>query len=170
MTSTQLHTKGFTLVELLIVIALLGALVIGLLTALDPIEQIRRGRDAGIRNTASEFFNANIRYYTNKYQFPWGTSGIAATNAYAMGSDITALINAGELKANFYDRAGSSTLSKMLVNSTSATDFSVCMRPDSKSIQRDPATVFGSDGLTSATTCKSQTSGTGGIDCYICFR
>ncbi|MBU4016638.1 prepilin-type N-terminal cleavage/methylation domain-containing protein, partial [Patescibacteria group bacterium] len=39
--------KGFTLIELLIVIAVLGILATGVLIALDPIEQINRGRDSG---------------------------------------------------------------------------------------------------------------------------
>jgi prepilin-type N-terminal cleavage/methylation domain-containing protein len=162
---------GFTLVELLIVIALLGALLIGLLVALDPIEQIRRGQDAGIRNTASEFFNAVNRYYTNKGQFPWGTSTMNAQSIWvAGGNSVTELIEAGELKSNFWTRAGSSTLSRILMNSTSATDLAVCFEPISKAMQKDPVTIFGSNGLTSGATCRSQTTGTAGANCFICFR
>lgn len=162
--------KGFTLIELLIVIALLGALVIGLLTALDPIEQIRRGQDTGIRNTGSEFFNAVNRYYTNKGQFPW-TATYNSRSMTQMGSDVSALMQAGELKSNFYDRVGSANLSKILVTSTSATDLWACFQPISKGMQEDPSTIFGSDGATTGmASCKSQTSGTGGNNCYICFH
>jgi len=55
--------KAFTLIELLIVIALLGALAVGLLAALDPFEQLKKGTDTGVRNTVSEVHGAIIRYY-----------------------------------------------------------------------------------------------------------
>ncbi len=163
--------KGFTLVELLIVIALLGALVIGLLAALDPIEQIRRGQDTGIRNTSSEFFQAVNRYYTNKGAFPWAANITTPETVQSHGADVTSLIAAGELKSNFYTKAGSANLSKVYINSTSGTDISVCFQPISKAMQEDPATLYGSDAsTTNAASCKSQTSGTSGNDCYICFR
>ena len=38
-------SKGFTLIELLIVIELLGALAAGLLAAIDPFEQLKKGVD-----------------------------------------------------------------------------------------------------------------------------
>jgi len=161
-------SKGFTLIELLIVIALLGALVIGLLTALDPIEQIRRGRDTGLRNTTSEFFNALNRYYTLRYQFPWGGTPLTS-NASAMGADVTTLINMGELKSNFYTRAGGANLVQILVTSTSGSDVSVCYRPQSKGFQADPATIYGSSGVT-ASNCKALGGTAGTADCYLCMK
>jgi prepilin-type N-terminal cleavage/methylation domain-containing protein len=160
--------RGFTLIELLIVIALLGALVIGLLTALDPIEQIRRGRDTGLRNTSSEFFNALNRYYTSRYQFPWGGTTLTS-NASAMGTDITALINTGELKSNFYTRAGGANLVQILVTATAGSDLSICYRPQSKAMQLDPATIYGSSGVT-ASNCKSLGGTAGTADCYLCMK
>ena len=46
--------SGFTLVELLIVIALLGALAIGLIGALDPFEQLKKGTDTGTRDLVNK--------------------------------------------------------------------------------------------------------------------
>ncbi len=39
--------KGFTLIELLVVIAVIGVLATIVLAAINPIEQLARGRDAG---------------------------------------------------------------------------------------------------------------------------
>ena len=59
-------TKGFTLIELLIVIALLGALAVALLAALDPLEQINKGTDTGVRNTVAEISGSLVRYASVK--------------------------------------------------------------------------------------------------------
>ena len=67
----KLAQSGFTMIELLIVIAILGILAVAVLSAINPIEQINRGRDTGSRTdseqllTAIERFNAFQRYY------PW---------------------------------------------------------------------------------------------------
>lgn len=163
--------KGFTLIELLIVIALLGALAVGLLATIDPFEQLKKGRDTSIRNTVAEFYNANLRYFSTKGQFAWGTGSTFTAKALnTMGTDITELINVGELKNKFVELAGTGNLAKIYVTSTAAENISVCFKPESKSFQEDPVNFFGSDGVTSATTCKSQTSGTAGIDCYYCVQ
>jgi prepilin-type N-terminal cleavage/methylation domain-containing protein len=160
--------KGFTLIELLIVIALLGALAMGLLAAIDPVEQIRKGRDTTLRNTGANFFNAELRYYAVKGQFTWGTTATSG-NVNALAGDVSSLMNAGELKTNYIAQAGTTNLAKLLLTSTSAQDVAVCFKPESKGFQADPVTIYGSDGVASAATCKSQTS-SGGTDCYMCFR
>ena len=161
---------GFTLIELLIVIALLGALAVGLLATIDPFEQLKKGRDTSLRNTTAEIYNANLRYYAAKGNFPWGTgSTFTAAGVNTMGSYVTDLINAGELKNRFMDLAGTGKLGKILVTSTAAEHIAVCYRPESKSFQIDANTLYSSDGAAVASGCKSQTS-TGGTDCYFCVQ
>ncbi len=167
----NLTQKGFTLIELLIVIALLGALAVGLLATIDPFEQLKKGRDTSIRNTTAEFYNANLRYYSTKGNFPWGTgSTLTVQSLNAMGADVTELINVGELKNKFVELAGTGNLAKIFTTSTGPEHLAVCFKPESKSFQEDPVNFFSSDGQTSGTTCKSQTSGTSGIDCYYCVQ
>lgn len=164
--------KGFTLIELLIVIALLGALAIGLLATIDPFEQLKKGRDTSMRNTVSEYYNANLRYYSTKGEFPWenlnGTEGTAA-NVYTM-SDVSAeLISAGELKERFVELAGTANLANIYVNSTSETHMTVCFDPESKSFDEDPNTVYDASGGTATLTdCKAAGAGSN-ESCYYCI-
>lgn len=165
--------KGFTLIELLIVIALLGALAVGLLATIDPFEQLKKGRDTSLRNTVSELFNANLRYYSIKGQFFWGTQGSAGAVWPNFSSTITELMNVGELKQRFPDLAGTSNLAKIYLNSTGAEQVSVCFKPESKSFQEDANTVYASDGtqVTPVTNCPSGTSGSSATDaCWFCIQ
>lgn len=169
----KLLKQGFTLIELLIVIALLGALAVGLLATVDPFEQLKKGRDTSLRNTVSEFYNANLRYYATKGQLPWGTLGLGSAENLAQGTDMTAAMNAlvglGELKANFRDLAGTGNLAKIWVYSTSPEHASVCFKPESKSFQGDPNTIYNQSGSTSGiASCTSQTGGT--LPCYFCIQ
>lgn len=62
---------GFTMIELLIVIAVLGVLAVAVLSAINPIEQINRGRDTGSRSDAEQLLSAFDRYYTSQEKYPW---------------------------------------------------------------------------------------------------
>ncbi|EKD87270.1 MAG: hypothetical protein ACD_36C00172G0004 [uncultured bacterium] len=161
--------QGFTLVELLIVIALLGALAIGLLATVDPFEQLKKGRDTSVSNMVAEFLNANLRYYSTKGQFTWGTgTTFTARGADTMGSDITSLVNAGELKNRFMDIAGTGNLAKMLVTSTAVDHLAVCYDPESKTFNANANTVYGSGGLATSG-CISESSG-GLESCFYCVQ
>jgi prepilin-type N-terminal cleavage/methylation domain-containing protein len=63
--------KGFTMIELLIVIAILGVLAIAVLAAINPIEQINRGRDTGSRSDAEQLLSAVDRYNASQMIWPW---------------------------------------------------------------------------------------------------
>ncbi len=63
--------KGFTLVELLIVIALIAILSVAVLATINPIEQSNKARDASVQNDAAEVLNAYERYYTSTTHYPW---------------------------------------------------------------------------------------------------
>jgi prepilin-type N-terminal cleavage/methylation domain-containing protein len=162
------HAKGFTLIELLIVIALLGALAVGLLATIDPFEQLKKGRDTSLRNTVSEFYNANLRYYSTKGVFPW-TSFPASGSIYSsFGSSVTELVSVGELKTRFWDLAGTGNLNKIYIYSQTSEVMAACFKPESKAFQEDPNTIYDQSGGTTITNCKSQ--GTGGTDCYFCIQ
>lgn len=82
----RFSSKGFTLIELLIVIAILGVLAAGVLVAIDPVEQLARGRDTGRKSAATQLGRALQAYYTANSAYP------------AQAGWNTTLLNAGEIK------------------------------------------------------------------------
>lgn len=72
MTARKLKNfKGFTLVELLIVIAILGIIALIVIAAINPIEQANRARDTGMKADASQLVSAIERYFAARNKFPW---------------------------------------------------------------------------------------------------
>lgn len=63
--------RGFTLVELLIVIALIAILSVAVLATINPIEQSNKAKDSTIQNDAAEIMNAYERYYAGHSSYPW---------------------------------------------------------------------------------------------------
>lgn len=67
--------KGFTLVELLIVIALISILSVAVLATINPIEQSNKAKDSTKQNDAAEIMNAYERFYANSQSYPWMVYG-----------------------------------------------------------------------------------------------
>jgi len=67
--------KGFTLIELLVVITLIGILAIAVLSAINPIEQVNKARDAGRRGDSAQLLKAIERYYASVEEYPWMDDG-----------------------------------------------------------------------------------------------
>jgi prepilin-type N-terminal cleavage/methylation domain-containing protein len=171
--------KGFTLVELLIVIALLGALAIGLIGALDPFEQLKKGTDTGTRDLVNQVQTAVLRYYATTNRFPWESTPALSGGFTAQGlnvadfdDSVSNMIVAGELKSNFREIYGSK-LSQIIVTYTpsgiaqSATVVA-CYQPQSKSFLVDPNTKYSNDGTTTdAVNCKALG---GANNCFWCVQ
>ena len=71
MKRTNIFEKAFTLVELLIVIALIAILSVAVLATINPIEQSNKARDAKFKNDAAEVLSAYERYYAAQNAYPW---------------------------------------------------------------------------------------------------
>jgi len=63
--------RGFTLVELLIVISLIAILSVAVLATINPIEQANKAKDSTVQNDAAEVLNSYERYYANAQAYPW---------------------------------------------------------------------------------------------------
>jgi prepilin-type N-terminal cleavage/methylation domain-containing protein len=73
-------SKGFTLVELLIVIALIAILSVAVLATINPIEQTNKARDTKMQNDAAEVLGAVERYYASQNAYPWNLVGQTVTS------------------------------------------------------------------------------------------
>lgn len=90
-TARFLVEKGFTLVELLIVIALIGVLAVAVLAAINPLEQLNRARDTGMESDASQLLAAIDRYYASQEKFPWV---VTAPGTYPSNETALTIISA----------------------------------------------------------------------------
>lgn len=97
--------QGFTLVELLIVIALLGVIATIVIAAINPIEQANKARDAGYKSDASELVSAVQRYYASQNQFPWTTLN---STEYATADKAFGWVNAADISVGLCAAAGAS--------------------------------------------------------------
>lgn len=166
--------RGFTLIELLVVIGILGILAAGLLAAIDPLEQLKKGRDTQKRNIAVELNNAATRYYAINGQMPWDVGGnptnFGPTALNSMTTPLQTLIDVGELKTEFLRGLPAGAGTSITVTALANGAVYVCFNPESKSISSDPSTIYtnlgggGNAPTTSATTCTPTQT------CYWCAR
>lgn len=82
--------KGFTLVELLIVIAILGLLAVVVLIAINPVQQLARTRDSGRKSAVTQIGHAMEAYATTN-------NGVYIDETPTAGDWLNNLVATGEL-------------------------------------------------------------------------
>lgn len=90
-----MKSRGFTLIELLVVITLIGVLAVAVLSALNPIEQINKAKDAGKRADASQLLTAIDRYFASNEKFPWNNFSAYNTSVDVAYAGTGALVGTG---------------------------------------------------------------------------
>lgn len=187
---------GFTMIELLVVISVIGVLAVAVLSSINPIEQINKGRDTRTRSDAAQLINAVDRYFAIHEIYPWNTSNTsteAGGDGYTTADadydsefvfDGTAddwdwtneLITTAEVKEGFvnrvkdYDQASNNMI--LFKEGVSNATMYACFLPTSQAFKREAATNC-SDGTTPTgigglTTCAT-TDGTIDDANYICL-
>jgi len=154
-------TAGFTMIELLVVIAVIGVLAVAVLSSINPIEQINKGRDTRTRSDAAQLINAVDRYYAIHEAYPWNNdsdSGFVATVTTpdleyefsgGTGADFQWLDNlteTGEVKDGFTNRleaqdtssTGAYSISLFKEGVTNATMYA-CFIPTSLAFKQEAA-------------------------------
>lgn len=154
------NSLGFTLVELLIVIALLGAIALIVIAAINPIEQANRARDTRFRADGAQLISAIDRFFAARQEFTWVAAGLATDNdaSYGFfsagdegigvcGTDCTVdglLLTSDELKPEFRNRdfiknhSGTDNSKKLFMGKEPGTSESVyaCFIPAAKATRQ----------------------------------
>ena len=152
-------TKGFTMIELLIVIAVLGILAVAVLATFNPIEQINRGRDTGSRSDSEQLLSAIDRYNANRGLWPWQDTDTEEdaisdltliTEDVPAGSTCSMLDNLGaernpacpgtdEIKASFIARLTSTRANDLYIyyGGDSGDSVYICFNPQSKAFSQE---------------------------------
>jgi prepilin-type N-terminal cleavage/methylation domain-containing protein len=151
---------GFTMIELLIVIAVLGILAVAVLAAINPIEQINRGRDTGSRSDAEQLLSAIDRYYAAQGIYPWMVESddpeeMAWTEVSAIEDTedvpiLTKLSSGGtsEIKTAFVNRVSAAGYNDLMLynRGTQGDSTYICFKPKSGSFAEEGKVRCGDDG------------------------
>lgn len=186
----SLRKLGFTMIELLIVIAVLGILAVAVLAAINPIEQINRGRDTGSRSDAEQLLSAIDRYYAAQGNYPWQ---VESTDTEEMPwTDVSDVVDTADTPVPILTKlstGGTSEIKESFVNRLSATGYNplyiynagsqgdstyICFKPDSGSFTEEAKTRCGEnrDGMPEDAAAIEQTvcGGANGLgDYYVCL-
>jgi len=156
--------KGFTLLELVIVVAIVAALAVGLLAALDPLEQINKGNDTATNNVMKQIYDASIRFFSIRRFMPWCATATECLNptgtaldvapmagdpTVAGGGAIANMQNNRELRPNFL--VNYARIAPQIIVTGTATTVRVCYQPTSRTFQTESANFANRQGTVGCT-------------------
>jgi len=168
-------TAGFTMIELLVVIAVIGVLAVAVLSSINPIEQINKGRDTRTRSDAAQLINASDRYFAIQEFYPWNRTsatyttadtdfdsefdfdGVTGTPDWAWTDE---LVSTAEVKAGFANRLDTERVHYVYKAAGSNATVYVCFQPNSQAFQLEAAQKCDATGnQETPTTAGPQTNG-----------
>lgn len=125
--------QAFTLVEILIIVALIAILSVSVISAINPREQRYKSNDVKVKNLISEIFKAHLRYA----QFEKGTYLDSPAVSLQINSPdaiafLQTLVSEDELKQSIlFDK----NQDKILLTTDSIDNVALCFLPEAKSNQ-----------------------------------
>lgn len=156
---------GFTMIELLVVISVIGVLAVAVLSSINPIEQINKGRDTRTRSDAAQLINAVDRYFAIHETYPWNDD--LDVNGYDWDADVDGpgedydeefefaddpdegqamdwdwayhLVNTAEVKVGFFNRLADEEKIYVYKEDTSNATMYACFIPTSNAFQQEAA-------------------------------
>lgn len=154
--------RGFTLTEILIIIALLSALAIGLIATIDPFEQLKKSHDNSRLDILNNVYSAIVRQYAQRGEYPWQTNIDGASLVAPQSAAVLAVLGtSGELRTNFSKIAAADLPKIFLTTTADGRTIQLCFLPESKSFKLQSKTSYDKFG-NPVTTCDQ-----GG--CYTCI-
>lgn len=149
---------GFTMIELLVVIAVIGILAVAVLSSINPIEQINKGRDTSERSDIEQLLNASDRYYAIQTFYPWNRT----TATYTTGNVLPAslfqfnpttgdwdwtddLVTTAEVKQGFANRVKNNAAIWLYKAATSNATMYGCFVPTSYAFKLEAARACQND-------------------------
>mgnify|MGYP002713227454 CR=1 FL=1 len=148
-------SRGFTMIELLVVIAVIGVLAVAVLSSINPIEQINKGRDTRTRSDAAQLINAVDRFFAIHEVYPWnldsedGTSYTAADPEYTAAFEhiptdnwawVERLVTTAEVKEGFTNRLENDDTMYIQKAAGSNETMYVCFEPTSQAFKLEAQT------------------------------
>lgn len=154
---------GFTMIELLIVIAILGILAVAVLSAINPIEQINRGRDTGSKSDSEQLLSAIDRYQAFQGYYPWQIQPDTTTRDIAFSEFAATILDANncpiseklgtattvgctgtdELKSTYFNRVFAANYNPIYIYNQGVNlgdSTYVCFAPQSAAFQNEART------------------------------
>ncbi len=136
-------TKGFSLIELLVVMVILAVVIVALISAINPLEQIRKAKDARRLKDAGDLLGGYARYFGTYRCHVWdpGAPDCTGESTSRLNNPVVAdfsatgedyeLIRQNTLKEAFVER-DSIENGEMLVSNDDERRVAVCFEPESK--------------------------------------
>lgn len=156
------HRLGFTLIEILIVIVIFAILSITVLIALDPIEQINRGRDTKSLTFSAELYNSIDRVEARSESVPILSDVVAAPLDSNFGiTTLYQLMEFAEIKPSFIYGHQKELPNIFLTVVDSFQNKAVCFLPKSKSFRDHYLSIYSASGE-KREECPQE-------GCYLCF-
>jgi hypothetical protein len=157
-------SKGLSIIETLIVIAIFGILSIAVISILDPLEQIARGKDISLIQTSEIITNAVNRYSVSQKSLPWTTDIQTVTLDTPDGESFVAnIITLGELKNNFPETHNKNFQKLYVTTQTDDAELHLCFQPHSKAYKNHPHTTFSQNGVFNPECFNNRG------ECFFCF-